>query len=547
MKEKLDRLLLNGTIHTLKNEQDVVQALGIRDGVIIFTGSDQDALEKYQAQEIIDLQGRTVVPGLGDSHMHFYAHCQTLTTVDLSDCRSKEEAIERLRKIAAYTPAGQWIRGSNFDQSKWSDVEDVLPTRHDLDRASACHPIVIKRACLHTAVANTAALEKAGIGRDFLAGPGGTIERETDGYPNGILREQLTRFFDELIPDPMQDSAFKHQLMEEQLRYMASLGMTSMHTYAADIWRYIEDTKDYRQLDAKGCLPLRVTVYLDKLEKLLEQNAAEKDAPAEKVRLGGYKLFCDGSLGSRSAALYAPYADDPFTDGIVVEDVDSLREKMLQARKNGIQCAIHAIGDRGLDIVVTAIEQTLSILHENGWTKKQLNEKPFRIIHAQLATPELIERMKHLPVILDIQPVFFLTDMHWIGERLGPERMRCGYLWNTYWQNGLLLTGGSDAPVERFAPMPGIYSAVTRCDLEGKPIGGMQPEEKLSVYQALCLYSKNIAYATGMEQYVGTLEQGKYADLAVLDRDIFTIQPKEILQIKVLRTMLAGKDTWIQQ
>ena len=164
MKEKLDRLLLNGTIHTLKNEQDVVQALGIRDGVIVFTGSDQDALARYQAREVIDLQGRTVIPGLGDSHMHFYAHCQTLTTVDLSDCRSKEEAIERLRKKASYTPAGQWIRGSNFDQSKWSDVEDVLPTRHDLDRANTCHPIVIKRACLHTAVANTAALEKAGIG-----------------------------------------------------------------------------------------------------------------------------------------------------------------------------------------------------------------------------------------------------------------------------------------------------------------------------------------------------------------------------------------------
>ena len=139
-----------------------------------------------------------------------------------------------------------------------------------------------------------------------------------------------------------------------------------------------------------------------------------------------------------------------------------------------------------------------------------------------------------------------MTDMHWIGDRLGPERMQCGYLWNTYWQNGLLLTGGSDAPVERFTPLPGIYSAVTRCDLEGKPAGGMQPEEKLSVYQALCLYSKNMAYATGMDQYVGTLEQGKFADLAVLDRDIFTIPPKEILQTKVLRTMLAGKDTWIR-
>ena len=548
MKTKLDRLLLNGAIHTMRNEAEVVEALGIQAGKIVFAGSDAEALTRYEADDTIDLARKTVIPGLGDSHMHFYAVCQALTTVDLGGCTSKAEAIARLQNKAAETPKGEWIRGSNFDQSKWDDGEDRLPTRHDLDLASTEHPIVIKRACLHTAVANTAALVRAGIGKGYPAGPGGEIEIEADGYPNGILREQLTNIFDALIPDPLSDPELKRKIMASQLQKMASLGMTTMHTYAAEIWKYFEDVDVYAQLDQQGLLPLRVTVYQDRLEKLEGKLAGGREGQkvsSAKVCLGGYKLFCDGSLGSRSAALYEPYADAPEALGIVVEDQQSLESKMLRASRQGIQCAVHAIGDRALDMVVTAVEHTIACLFAEGWTQERIAAlPPFRIIHAQLATPELIARMAVLPVVLDVQPVFFLTDMHWVQERLGSERMKNGYLWRTYRKNGLLLTGGSDAPVESCAPMPAIYSAVTRTDLEGWPKGGMQPEEKLSVYEALCLFSKNIPYAVGGEVCTGTLEVGKFADLAVLDRDIFAIPPEEILQVQVLRTMLAGKDTW---
>jgi len=323
-----------------------------------------------------------------------------------------------------------------------------------------------------------------------------------------------------------------------------------MHTYAADIWKYTESAEDYAALDREGLLPLRVTVYQDKLEKLQDQPVTPSvmlDDPHTKVYVGGYKLFCDGSLGSRSAALYAPYTDDPSTTGIVVEDQDALEQKMLRASRAGIQCAVHAIGDRALDMVITAIERTRSALLTEGWSQQQVDALPrFRIIHAQLATPELIRRMQQLPVVLDIQPVFFLTDMHWMEERLGPVRKKAGYLWHTYLASDLLLTGGSDAPVESYAPMPAIYSAVTRKDLSGWPDGGMQPEEKLSVYEALCLFSKNLPHATCGSASTGTLEAGKFADLAVLDRDIFTIPPEEILKVQVERTMLAGKDTWLR-
>lgn len=546
---QLDRLLVNGTIYTLKSEGDTVEAVGIKDGRIVFTGSAAEARE-FTADEVIDLSGQTVIPGMGDSHMHFYAFCQTLTNVDLGPCTSKVEMLDRLRAAAEKTPEGQWIRGSNFDQSKWEDCDkDALPDRHDLDAASSKHPIVIKRVCLHTAVANTAALERAGIGRDYQAGPGGVVEREPDGFPNGILREQLTRIFDEIIPDPMNDPSLKKLIMVQQLRDMASLGMTMMHTYAADIWKYFEDVADYDALNREGLLPLRVTVYLDKIEKLVGKpapTAAQRADPAFKAKLGGYKLFCDGSLGSRSAALYEPYDDDPGNTGIVVEDLPALERKMLYAMENGIQCATHAIGDRGLDIVVTAIEHTVATLRAQGWSDARLAEKPFRIIHAQMATPELIDRMAKLPVILDIQPAFYLTDMHWIKDRVGEERVKTGFLWRTYQEHNLLMTGGSDAPVEKYDPMQGIYAAVTRQDLKGWPAGGLLPEQRLSVYDALCLFSKNIPYATGDADYMGTIEVGKFADMAVLDRDIFRIPHEDLLHVKVTRTMLAGRDTWIR-
>ena len=546
---QLDRLLVNGTIYTLKSEGDTVEAVGIKDGRIVFTGSAAEARE-FTADEVIDLSGQTVIPGMGDSHMHFYAFCQTLTNVDLGPCTSKVEMLDRLRAAAEKTPEGQWIRGSNFDQSKWEDCDkDALPDRHDLDAASSKHPIVIKRVCLHTAVANTAALERAGIGRDYQVGPGGVVEREPDGFPNGILREQLTRIFDEIIPDPMNDPSLKKHVMVQQLRDMASLGMTMMHTYAADIWKYFEDVADYDALNREGLLPLRVTVYLDKIEKLVGKpapTAAQRADPAFKAKLGGYKLFCDGSLGSRSAALYEPYDDDPGNTGIVVEDLPALERKMLYAMENGIQCATHAIGDRGLDIVVTAIEHTVATLRAQGWSDARLAEKPFRIIHAQMATPELIDRMAKLPVILDIQPAFYLTDMHWIKDRVGEERVKTGFLWRTYQEHNLLMTGGSDAPVEKYDPMQGIYAAVTRQDLKGWPAGGLLPEQRLSVYDALCLFSKNIPYATGDADYMGTIEVGKFADMAVLDRDIFRIPHEDLLHVKVTRTMLAGRDTWIR-
>ena len=545
MRKAVDLLLENGRIYTMVSEGDCVEARGVKNGVIVYTGTAAEAECLYDAAEVFDLGGRVMLPGMGDSHLHFFAYCQTHTSVDLGGCRSREEAIALLKARADETPKGQWVRGANFDESKWADASEHLPTKADLDLVSREHPVVMKRVCLHTAVANSAALAAAGIGRGFDYGPGGLVELDEDGEPNGILREQATKIFDELIPDPAKIPAVKEKIMKQALAEATSQGLTTIHTYAAEIWKYTEDPEDYLRLDRKGELPLRVVIYLDTLYQKPYLTRREMADPYRKVGYGGHKIFSDGSLGSRSAKLLAPYTDAPETDGILVQTQEELNEKMLRAYEMGLQPATHCIGDKGLDCVLTAIEYTLEKSREHGMTaREQADRDPFRIIHAQMATDEMIERMKKLPVVLDLQPVFLETDMHWVSQRIGEERAAYSYRWNTYQKAGLVLTGGSDSPVEPFSPWINIYSAVARKDFDHYPAGGYQPEEKMSVYDAVCMFTKNLHYAAGQEQWLGTLETGKFADLVVIDRDIFEIPEDDIMDTQVLRTYLAGKEVY---
>lgn len=545
MKIRTDMIFLNGKVYTLEAEGVCREAFAVKDGRFEFVGTTDEVLTRYEADEIIDLQGKPVFPGMGDSHLHFYAFCQTFTNVNLETARSKKEALAMLAAKAAETPEGEWIKGSNFDQTKWNDCEDELPTREDLDKASDKHPIVIKRVCLHTAVANTRALEKAGIGKGYVFGDGGLVVLDENGMPNGIFREQASKIYDEMIPDAMQKPEIKAKYLNKGLKIAASYGLTMMHTYAADIWKYIEDYEGYRELNRRGELPVRMTIYLDTLFDKPFVSEKERQDPYRAVQYGGLKMFSDGSLGSRSAKLFEPYSDDPATDGMLVITQENLNRKMLMAYEMGLQPALHCIGDKGLDVVLNAIEYTLEESRKHGMTEhEQKSRLPFRIIHAQMANPEMIARMQKLPVVLDLQPSFLMTDLHWIESRVGEKRARMSYLWKTYQDQGLLLTGGSDCPVESFSPWNGIYAAVTRQDLDMYPKGGYHPEEKISVYDAVCMFSKNIPMATGEADLMGTIEAGKFADMVVIDRDIFEIPENEIKDTQVLYTYMAGRQTY---
>lgn len=541
---QLDKLFINGKIYTMEADGKKVESIGIKNGIIEFIGTNEEA-SYYKSSEVIDLNGKVMIPGLADSHMHMYAYCQNQTSVNLESARSIDDMIYLMKQKVIDIPCGNWIKGVNFDQSKFK--ENRFPTRYDLDKISTEHPIVVKRCCLHAVVANSMALKLAGVTKGYNGGTGGIVELDIDNEPNGVLREQCTKIFDEIIPDPLSDETEKRKIMQEVLKDMASKGVTTIHTYAARIWRYDEDIELYRTLEKEGNLPVRVTVCLDEIFEPEVITQEKKNDPYRMVQYGSYKLFTDGSLGSRSAALKEPYCDDIGNKGFVICTQDELNERVLIAYKKGLQPAIHAIGDAALDMTLSAIEYSLEATRESGMTEEEQKLRlPFRIIHAQMIDEELLDRMKRLPLVLDIQPIFLCTDLHWIEDRIGSERAKNAYCWKTMKDEGLIQTGGSDCPVEYFDPMKGIYGAVSRKDMNGYPDGGYMSKEKLSVYDSFLLFTKNVHYATGQEDKLGTLEVGKFADMVVFDKNPFEVSEEELLNIKVLKTFVAGKQVYEQ-
>ena len=534
----LDKLFINGEIYSMKKEGEKFQSLGVKDGKIIFLGTDEEA-KNLNSKELIDLKGKMMIPGMADAHLHLYAYCQNLTFVDLSKVHNINEMINLMKEKIKNVKKGDWVKGVNFDQSKWK--ENRFPTLEEMDSISKDNPIIIKRCCLHAVVANSKALEMASIGKNYQAGSGGIVELDKDGMPNGILREQSTKVFDDILPDPLKDIEVQKRIMQNVLNDMSSKGITTIHTYAAKIWQYNEDINIYKNFEKEGKLPLRVTVCIDELFEPEILTKEKLNNPYRKVQLGAYKIFSDGSMGSRSAALKEPYSDDPENSGFMLFTQEELNNKILTGYEHGLQPAIHAIGDRALDMTLSAIEYTLKTTKEKGMTDEEQKKRlPFRIIHVQMIDDDLLERMKKLPLVLDIQPIFLCTDLHWIEDRIGKERLKGSFALKTMEKAGLIQTGGSDCPVETYEPLKGIYAAVTRQDMEGYPTEGFLPEERLSVYEALCMYTKNVPYATGQESVLGTLEIGKFADLTVLEKNLFKIDKKEIKDVKVEQTYVAG-------
>ncbi|WP_338944364.1 amidohydrolase [Fusobacterium nucleatum] len=539
----LDKLFINGEIYSMKKEGEKFQSLGVKDGKITFLGTDEEA-KNVSSKELIDLKGKMMIPGMADAHLHLYAYCQNLTFVDLSKVHNINEMINLMKEKVKNVKKGDWVKGVNFDQSKWK--ENRFPTLEEMDSISKDNPIIIKRCCLHAVVANSKALKMAGIGKNYQAGSGGIVELDKDGMPNGILREQSTKVFDDILPDPLKDIEVQKKIMQDVLNDMSSKGITTIHTYAAKIWQYNEDISIYKNFEKEEKLPLRVTVCIDELFEPEILTEEKLNNPYRKVQLGAYKIFSDGSMGSRSAALKKPYSDDPQNSGFMLFTQEELNNKILTGYEHGLQPAIHAIGDRALDMTLAAIEYTLKTTKEKGMTdEEQKNRLPFRIIHVQMIDDDLLERMKKLPLVLDIQPIFLCTDLHWIEDRIGKERLKGSFALKTMEKAGLIQTGGSDCPVETYEPLKGIYAAVTRQDMEGYPIEGFLPEERLSVYEALCMYTKNVPYATGQESVLGTLEIGKFADLTVLEKNLFKIDKKEIKDVKVEQTYVAGNSVFM--
>lgn len=534
----MNLILYNGNIMTMDKDKPHAEAVAVKDDKIVLLGSNEEILfSREKDSKIIDLEGKTVVPGFNDSHMHLLGYGKSLETVDLNGCKSIDEMCKRIMKFVDenHIPAGSWVVGSGWNDSRF--LENRLPSRQDLDSVSENHPIVMTRTCFHICVANTLALKEAEIFERPPGIEGGEIDKDQEGNPTGILRENALNLVTERIPGPGKDKI--REMIIKASQDCLKAGLTSVQT---DDFAMIKgDFKDildsYFELDRENLLPVRVNEQvllpdMDKLNKFI--NLGYKTGyGSEFFKIGPLKLLGDGSLGGRTAGLLKPYADDEGNLGICIYSEEQLYELIDTAVSNGLQTAVHAIGDRTMEMVLESYRRVLE--------KHRIKDPRLRIIHCQITSEEIINKFKNYGIIADIQPSFVSSDISIAESRVGRERAKWTYNWKTLIEKGVRVAGGSDCPVEPFYPLLGIYAAVTRQDLQGNPEGGWLPDQKLTVEEALYIYTMGSAYCTFEDDIKGSIIPGKLADMVVLSENIFEIEPNYIKDLVVEKTIVDGK------
>lgn len=537
----MDLILYNGNIITMDKSSPRARAVAVQGGRITAAGADSDILSlRKPGTDLVDLKGKTVVPGFNDSHMHLLGYALTLNAVDLSRCRSRGELVQAIRDFIRKNgiPPGEWVFGWGWEQTNFPDKR--MPTREDLDLASCGHRLVIIRTCTHISTANTLALQAAGVFERPPAVEGGSVELDEGGVPTGILKETAQSLVLGLLP-PLDKEKIQALVLTAMSNFIKA-GLTSVQT--DDLPHFSGDFREllaaYGELDAAGRLPLRVNaqMLLPSREKLQDFLSLGRRTGSGSLfyKIGPLKLLTDGSLGGRTAFLSAPYSDDPANLGIPVLERALLENLVETAHAAGMQVAAHAIGD-------AAAEQVLDVF-DRAQARHPRTDPRFRMIHASVVRPEHLDRFRQHEIIADIQPSFVPSDSPFVEDRLGPERLRWVYSWKDLLDRGIRLSGGSDCPVESYRPLLGLHAAVTREDLSGHPVGGWRPDQKLTVEQALQIYTLGSAYSTFEEEIKGSITPGKLADMVVLSADITRIDPREIKDITVEMTVVNGRVAW---
>ena len=513
-----------------------VEALAVKDGKVLAVGDTKAMLKlKDRHTNVIDLRGRFVLPGFNDAHLHLASGGFEKLNVDLVGTKSLTEMQEHIAERVKTAAPGEWIRGRGWDHTKWNSP--TLPTREDLDAVTAGHPAIFTRVDGHICVVNTAALLAAALNKDSVDPPGGKIDRDGRGEPTGILREGARDAVDAVIPKVANSE--RRKAIELALAEAARRGLTSLQDNSG--W---QNFLVYEEIEREGKLSARITEWLaftDSLE-ILEGERDHHPANDPMLRTGMLKGFLDGSLGSRTAALLAPYADDPKNYGLPQFDAMTLNHLTQERLAAGFQIGFHAIGDRGVQMALDAFADAMENARGGISPSSDLR---LRVEHAQVTSFAQIERFAKFNVIASMQPNHLLTDMNWAEARLGTERAASSYAWRSFLEAGVPLAFGTDYPVEPLTPFRGLYAAVTRRNEEGTK--EYFPEERLTIDQAIAAYTSGAAFAEFAEKTKGELVPGKWADLVVLDRDITQIPPKEILGTKVLRTVVAGKTVYEAQ
>ena len=521
-----DLVLFNGRIFTVEKSMPWAEAVAMRDGKFIAVGSDAEVKKLIgKNTQAVDLQGKLVLPGFNDAHVHFANGGLYLLGIDLRPARDEKEFVSIIKEYIKKLPAGEWVTGGHWDHENWPSKKH--PHKGLIDAVTPDHPVLVSRLDGHMALANSLALKLAGITRDTPDPQGGEIVKDKkSGEPNGILRDNACDLVSALIP-PLSRSR-REQAIRTAMRHAQELGVTSIQDNSSR-----EDLEIYQELLAKGELGVRINAWRgpDSIGDL-SRTGIQAAFGGPFLRLGVIKLFVDGSMGAGTALFFEPYADDPATAGLPIYKEEELNALVLAADKAGLQIAAHAIGDKANAWILNAFAKARA---ENG-----ARDARHRVEHSQVVRPDDVRRFKDLAAIASVQPCHCIVDMRWAEKRIG-ARVQDAYRWKSFQQAGVRLAFGTDWPVERLDPRMGIYAAVSREFTSGGPAGGWQPAEKLSMAEAIEYYTLGSAYAEFQENVKGSVFPGKYADLVVLEKNLFEIPKKEILSTAVSMTVLAGK------
>jgi predicted amidohydrolase YtcJ len=533
-----DLVLTNGRIYTVDEAHPQVSALAARGGRVLFVGSDAEAKSLVgPATRVVDLHGATVFPGFTDAHAHLLGLGVMLSRVNLAGSTSYEEVVARVKAFSKDVKAGQWIEGRGWDQNRWPAKE--FPTHDALSRAFPDNPVVLERIDGHALLANAKAMQLAGVTAATRDPAGGRIIRLTSGAPSGVFVDNASGLIARAIPNPTRPET--RQAILSAITEANRWGLTGVH----DPGESAETIAIYEELAKAGSYNIRNYVMLsdpgDAGSSRALANPYIQRGPQTALYDGhlwvrAIKLYADGALGSRGAALLAPYTDEPANSGLLVSTPEHIEAWAEQGLQRGFQINVHAIGDRGNRIVLDAFDSALR--------KFPKADHRFRIEHAQVLSPEDIPRFARLGVIPSMQATHQTSDMRWAESRLGPQRIRGAYAWRSLLNTGVIIPNGTDFPVEEVNPLLTFHAAVTRQDPENLPAGGWYPDQKMTRQEALQSMTIWPAYAGFQESILGSLTPGKYADFVVLDRDIMQVPDTEILGARVLSTWIGGKPVY---
>ena len=528
-KAPADLIVTNARVYTADDARPLVEAFAVRDGRIAFVGSQREAaVLRGPNTRVVDAGGRTVIPGMVDAHAHFSGLAQTLRSVDLTGTNSLAEVIARVVAKSTSVPKGTWIKGRGWDQNDWGVTD--FPTHEALTAALPDHPVLLERVDGHAMYANMAAMKVAGVTAASKAPVGGQIIKDAKGNPTGVFVDNASNVLEEKVPAPT--AAEYKSALKEAIALMHRWGLTGMHDAGAS--RTAIDT--YEELAKAKELNLRLYVMISDDKTALDHYFAKGPQSAlydGQLWVRAVKLYADGAMGSRGAALLEPYSDDPNNSGLLKSTQEHIRDVAERGLKAGFQINSHAIGDRGNRVVLDAYEQALK-------TVPSVDHR-FRVEHAQILHYDDIPRFAQLGVIPSMQASHQTSDMYWIGKRLGPTRLYGAYAWQSLLQTGVVIPNGSDFPVEQVNPLISFHAAIARQDARDWPAGGWFPEQKMSREEALRSMTIWPAYAGFQETSMGSITAGKFADFVILDTDIMRVPAEMVMKTRVLSPWVGGR------